>query len=508
MVIWQVRSGLTPQRMLLCVALCATPAIGAASEILPIPGHIMSSRELVERVARGEPVGARERDELRRYLDVVEERDNSAVIAAWALAKLGDREALPGIQKAYALSARGHGDSDEAVLRRALQRFSKKQTVGEARRYWERTLLNDRNPIMRGDAVAELASLRHPRALKLLRAASQRGETAESRRYVLGRVAMALAVLGKREAVPDLMAMLGDEAPAYEGHPFILELEVCHTLDRRSSCPELEHKRTVDDCARKALELLTGERWPDWRGLRPVLDAVGRNSPVTPADRRLLRRMLGVADAELVSACAWALGRLGDVDAGPLLRRRLRELTATPFVERPDPEYKSQRGHWRRRNVPMGAERLVTEAFLRVALLKLERRPAAMARKMWAGLLLDPAENPYVRAEAAKEVVASGHPDALEMLQRVALEPASGPPYRRGALRSQVAVALGRLGPRSERTLQMLLGDLSGPGSWYAPVLGHDPEQAIPPEVQTADRTAGTVDGHARRALEKIRASK
>jgi hypothetical protein len=85
-------------------------------------------------------------------------------------------------------------------------------------------------------------------------------------------------------------------------------------------------------------------------------------------------------------------------------------------------------------------------AMLRVGQVRLRHLPRAEALRLWESWLLRD-RNSFVRAEAAKEIVALRHPQAFELLRRVLREietrnEGSG----RDAVLSVVAAALGQLG--------------------------------------------------------------
>jgi hypothetical protein len=230
---------------------------------------------------------------------------NGTVVAAaaWALAKLHDRQALPYMARrmreeereyrqalnryAHALRTRvtpirccrpefeesgPHASIRLAELR--LRRLSRLQ----AQRLWARLLLNDPSVVIRAEAALEVVAWKHPKALELLRQvleSERNGRRPYSNVALLSQVAEALGRLGAPEAISDLEALLGRSGGPSCGYLYLLRLQQCHTPASRAcgdadTYPGIDYF-SLDATARRALEALTGESWAFPRGT-PVPD--------------------------------------------------------------------------------------------------------------------------------------------------------------------------------------------------------------------------------------------
>jgi hypothetical protein len=237
------------------------PAAEAAATLREAQG-------LLEAVAAGKPASAAQRRKLRSLL-----RDPSgevATVAAWALARVKEKQALPEV--AHRLERRRKlpgfvGSAEEAFLRLASLRV-RKLTPRQAQTEWARLLEKDPNPFVRAEAAREVVTAHHPEAISLLRQAVTwaRAQDAAARAVVLGQVAAALRLVGK-DAIADLRGLLRDLGYPRFPYGYVLELEHCQTL-MKVPCGELETYHTVDAYARRSLTLLTGESERDLERLR------------------------------------------------------------------------------------------------------------------------------------------------------------------------------------------------------------------------------------------------
>jgi hypothetical protein len=180
---------------------------------------------------------------------------------------------------------------EEAALRLAMVRLGSSMTTAEARAFWAKALVSDRNPYVRAEAATEIVTVRHPEALLLLRRAADRvdREDAGYRGVVLSRIAVAFCRLGTSAALPDLEALVADVAPASVSFEARFGAEACSAPD---PCERTGGRQTVADLARAALEHVTGEPWPNASHLRPLIERIGRGDGATADERRMLRRLL------------------------------------------------------------------------------------------------------------------------------------------------------------------------------------------------------------------------
>jgi hypothetical protein len=174
--------------------------------------------------------------------------------------------------------------------------------------------------------------------------------------------------------------------------------------------------------------------------LRPVqalLEAVAAGKRVTTAEQRRLRSLLRDPQGDVAAVAAWALTRVRE-------KRSLAEMEV-----RRD----------RRRKLP-GFAGSVEEAFLRLAPIRMRRLSPARARAVW-GRLLKSDPNPYVRAEAAREV--ARHPQALQLLRGAIAWARTRSDAERGAVLSQAAYALRLVGAAAVPDLRAMVHETAYP---------------------------------------------
>jgi hypothetical protein len=193
-----------------------------------------------------------------------------ATVAAWALARVKERGALP--EMAHRLDKRKKlpgfsGSAEEALLRLAPLRM-KKLTPKQAHGQWGRLLAQDPSPFVRAEAAREVVAAHHPQALALLREAITwaRAHDADAKAVVLGQVAAVMRLVGK-ETVADLRAMLREAGYPKFPYGYVLELEHCQTF-MKAPCGELETYHTVGAYARRSLTFVTGESERDSEQLK------------------------------------------------------------------------------------------------------------------------------------------------------------------------------------------------------------------------------------------------
>jgi hypothetical protein len=229
---------------------------------------LREAQGLLEAVAAGKKTSAAQRKRLRSLL-----RDPSgdvATVAAWALARVKEKAALP--EMAHRLERRKKlpefaGSAEEALLRLAPLRL-RKLTPKQAQAEWGRLLEKDPSPYVRAEAAREVVAARHPDALALLRQAVAwaRAQDKAAQAVVLGQVAAVMRLVGKG-AVADLRGMLRDAGYPRFPYGYVLELEHCQTL-MKAPCGELETWHTVGAYARRSLTFVTGESERDLEKLQ------------------------------------------------------------------------------------------------------------------------------------------------------------------------------------------------------------------------------------------------
>lgn len=225
---------------------------------------------------------------------------------------------------------------------------------------------------------------------------------------------------------------------------------------------------------------------------RELLERIAKGGVISDEERTWLRSLIHsrFEDGALSLMATWALTKVGDKGALPLMARKRRD----ECRDRTRCEYFQQ---------------FVWDAYLRLAPLRLTKRTRRQAQSLWWRLLRSD-RNQFMRAEATKELVAVGHPKALELLRRV-LEEArrSTRPRSYSDLLSQTAFALGGLGRREAiPNLESLLGKHWEVNLGYAWILELEQCQTLWRQPCNDTLHYLTVDGYARRALEQLTAER
>jgi hypothetical protein len=455
------------------------------------------SKPLLIKVSWGQSVTASELEQLRAMVD----SDDELIVAlgAWALGTTGDVASLPTLERRWPkdpLNLRISDSSyEDPMLRIAILKL-RSRSPEEDRRIWAHLLLADAGPMVRGEAAKALVRIRHPEALKLLCQAVEEDKYPRQdggAPFYIG-LAQALGRLGRRETVPCLTALLGRGGQVHDvSDQMVLNLERCHSFGdtpcRSASMEDSSPGTSVSAYAERAFHQLTGRRPWGYDEFPRVLARIGRTRSATSEERWMLRQMVHAADWGMAARAAWALGYLHDRDAAADMERARARVMAKRVETR----------EWQGAGVSLEA-RQEQEGKLRLAAMRARplSRPAEWRR--WERLLLED-ENPLIRGEAAKEIVAIRHPRRQQLLSRAVQLEARNQPEARATVLSQIAVALGRMpGKGSGRQLEAMLGIGDRVPRAVVSYLQFEPDQPAT-DLPEADYS---IDAYARRALAKL----
>ena len=213
------------------------------------------------------------------------------------------------------------------------------------------------------------------------------------------------------------------------------------------------------------------------REAQGLFEAVAVGKPASAAQRRRLRSLLRDPAGDVATVAAWALARVKEKAALAEMAHRMD----------------------RRKKLPAFAGS-AEEAFLRLAPLRMRKLTPKQAQTEWARLLIkDP--NPVVRAEAAREVVAARHPDALALLRQAITWARAQDKAARAVVLGQVAAALRNVGREAVADLRGMLRDAGYPSFPYGYVLELEHCQTLMKVPCGELETYHSVDAYARRAL-------
>lgn len=227
------------------------------------------------------------------------------------------------------------------------------------------------------------------------------------------------------------------------------------------------------------------------REAQGLLEAVAAGKAVSAAQRKKLRSLLRDPNGDVATVAAWALARVKEKGALAEMAHRLD----------------------RRRKLP-GFVGSAEEAFLRLAPLRLKKLKPSQAQGQWGTLLAKDA-NPFVRAEAAREVVAAKHPQALALLREAVTWARAQGPDAKAVVLGQVAGVMRLIGKEAVADLRGMLREAGYPKFPYGYVLELEHCQTLMKapcgELETyhpvgayARRSLTFVTGESERDLEKL----
>ncbi|MBI5481124.1 MAG: hypothetical protein HY906_19865 [Deltaproteobacteria bacterium] len=213
------------------------------------------------------------------------------------------------------------------------------------------------------------------------------------------------------------------------------------------------------------------------REAQGLLEAVAAAKPASAAQRRRLRSLLRDPSGDVATVAAWALARLKEKAALAEMAHRLE----------------------RRKKLPEFAGS-AEEAFLRLAPLRMRKLTPKQAQAEWARLLeKDP--SPFVRAEAAREVVAAHHPQALPLLRQAVTWARSQDAAAQAVVLGQVAAVMRLVGKETVADLRGMLRDAGYPRFPYGYVLELEHCQTLMKAPCGELETYHAVGSYARRSL-------
>jgi hypothetical protein len=241
--------------------------------------------------------------------------------------------------------------------------------------------------------------------------------------------------------------------------------------------PPAAAKAKKDEPAKKKDPPPAPEAAAALREAQGLLEAVAAGKPVGAAQRRKLRSMLRDPNGDVATVAAWALVRVKERAALAEMAHRLD----------------------RRKKLP-GFAGSAEEAFLRLAPLRLRKLAPKQAQTEWGKLLAgDP--NPFVRAEAAREVVAARHPQALKLLREAVAWARGQDDAARAVVLGQVAAVMRSVGRDSVTDLRGMLREAGHPKFPYGYVLELEHCQTLMKAPCGELETYHTVGAYARRSL-------
>jgi hypothetical protein len=213
------------------------------------------------------------------------------------------------------------------------------------------------------------------------------------------------------------------------------------------------------------------------REAQGLFEAVAAGKPMSAALRRKLRSLLRDPSGDVATVAAWALARVREKAALAEMAHRLE----------------------RRRKLP-GFAGSAEEALLRLAPLRMRKLTPAQAHGEWARLLeKDP--SPSVRAEAAREVVAAHHPQALALLRQAVAWARAQDAAARAVVLGQVAAVMRLVSKETVGDLRGMLRDAGYPRFPYGYVLELEHCQTLMKPPCGELETYHSVDAYARRSL-------
>jgi HEAT repeat protein len=231
--------------------------------------YIHELSPVLKAVARGEPLQPSGRALLYECLRYDNVQVHPVAVCAWALARAGDRGALPHLKAALPRVRKRHSahsavyvEDAAGFLRSAILRLQPMAPAAR-REQWARLLRSGRSNleeiVIRTEAAKQLVSLKHPRALQLLSAEAERsrwsGNSADE--LFLTQVIWALGELRQPSAAPLLRSFLKDarHLPRKDSpYVLIVQLEQCHELAQPNTpCFDVRRYLSVEAYARRAL---------------------------------------------------------------------------------------------------------------------------------------------------------------------------------------------------------------------------------------------------------------